>query len=93
MKNLSFVKMEISTFAGIGTLKVESKNKFWWDENRNKIDSSNKSIWEGFICTHFVGQFAYLNAKYIRNTFALNTKLRQCIVSTNITLNGKIKLN
>lgn len=50
MKNLSFVKVEISTFS------ASAKGKYTnFDEtNRNEIDLLNKSIREEFIFVHFL---------------------------------------
>lgn len=46
MKNLSFVKMEISTFSNIDlNFTWQQKKNFVFDEtNRNEIDLLNKSI-------------------------------------------------
>lgn len=43
--------------------------------NRNEIDLLNKSIREGFICSHFMGTICLFQCeRYKRNKFALNVQ-------------------
>lgn len=53
--------MENSTFSH----RPSKANTNFDEMNRNEIDLLNKSIREGFIYTHFMGQFAYFYAEDI----------------------------